>query len=84
MIKNLLVPSGGYLFHFWDGHVKFWCAALALLADTSTSYLARAFKGSIGGARKMCRHSMTSFEDMNEHLMEGEFSSRNQTIMKNS
>lgn len=50
---------------------------MAFLADTPASHLAGAFKESVGGARKKCRHCMASFETMNECFTEEEFTLRN-------
>lgn len=50
---------------------------MAFLADTPASHLAGAFKESVGGARKKCRHCMASFETMNACFTEEKFTLRN-------
>lgn len=53
-------------------------AVMALLADTPASHLAGAFKESVDGTGKKCRHCMASFETMNEYFTEEEFTLRNE------
>ena len=80
LVKELksLGSNRGYPFRVFDGHVQLRGAVLALLADTPASHLAGAFKESVGGARKKCRHCMASFETMNECFTEEEFTLRNE------
>ena len=78
LVKELksLCSNRGYPFRVFDGHVQLRGAVLALLADTPSSHLAGAFKESVGGARKKCRHCMASFKMMNECFTEEEFTLR--------
>ena len=79
LVKDLktLGSNRGYKFRVWDGHMQLRGAVLALLADTPASHLAGAFKESVGGARRKCRHCMATFETMNEWFTEEEFLLRN-------
>lgn len=63
----------GYPFTIAGGTVYLQGAILAVIADTPASQAAGCFKESVGGARRKCRHCMTSWEQMQEHFTGEEF-----------
>ena len=63
----------GHLFTIGSGPVYLRGAILAVIADTPASQAVGCFKESVGGARRKCRHCLTSWEQMQEHFTEEEF-----------
>ena len=78
LVKDLKVlgTDMGYPFSVFGGQIYLRGAVLAFLADTPTSNLEAGFKESVGGARKKCCHCMATYETMQEHFREQEFTLR--------
>lgn len=58
----------GYPFNIAGGTVYLRGAILAVIADTPASQAIGCFKESVGGAKRKCRHCMTTCEKMQEHF----------------
>lgn len=67
----------GHPFTIGGGTVYLRGAILAVIADTPASQVVGGYKESVGGAKRKCRHCMTSWEKMQEHFTEEEFVLRN-------
>jgi len=63
----------GYPFNIAGGTVYLRGAILAVIADTPASQAIGCFKESVGGAKRKCRHCMTTWGKMQEHFTEEEF-----------
>ncbi len=70
----------GYHFKIQGGSVCLRGALLAVVADTPASNLLGAFKESVGGAKRKCRHCMADFEAMQSLFTEEEFDLRNKDL----
>lgn len=70
----------GYPFNIAGGTVYLRGAILAIIADTPASQAIGCFKESVGGAKRKCRHCMTTWEKMQEHFMEEEFVLRSSDV----
>ena len=78
LVKELkkLGTDRGYPFKVFGGYINLRGAVLAFLADTPASNVGAGFKETVGGARKKCRHCDATYETMQEHFSEEEFTMR--------
>lgn len=81
LVEDLKELGGeqGCPFTIAGGTVYLRGAILAVIADTPSSQGVGRFKESVGGARRKCRHCMTSWEQMLEHFLEEDFILRDST-----
>ena len=81
LVEDLKELGGeqGCPFTIAGGTVYLRGAILAVIADTPASQGVGRFKESVGGARRKCRHCMTSWEQMLEHFLEEDFILRDST-----
>jgi len=63
----------GYPFSIAGGTVYLRGAILAVIGDTPVSQALSCYKEGVGGARRKCRHCMTSWEKMQKHFVEEDF-----------
>lgn len=77
---KLLGGDDGYTFSIRNvGQVALRGAVLAFLADTPASHAAGGFKEGVGGgAKRKCRHCMSTFETMQKYFEEDLFQLRDQ------
>ena len=81
LVKDLKELGGdnGYPFDIGGGVVYLRGAVLAGIADTPASQAFGCFKEGVGGAKRKCRHCMTTWEKMQEHFLEEDFLLRDST-----
>lgn len=71
-----LGDEAGYPFHLYHGTVNLRGGLLAVVADTPASQDAGGFKSGVGGAFRKCRHCMATYDTMQEHFLEENFTLR--------
>lgn len=81
-VNDLQVLGGdlGHQFKNLGGTVCLRGTLLAVVADTPASQLLGAFKESVGGAKRKCRHCMADFEAMQCMFTEDEFDLHNKEL----
>ena len=77
---NVLGEDHGYNFRINGGNICLRGALLAVLADTPASQFLGAFKESVGGAKRKCRHCTADFESMQTLFTEEDFAPRSKEI----
>ena len=70
---NVLGEDYGYNFRINGGNICLRGPLLAAVADTPASQFLGAFKESVGGTKRKCRHCMADFESMQTLFMEEDF-----------
>ena len=73
---NILGSNHGHPFNVGKGIWYLRGAPLAVIADTPASQAFGGFKEGVGGARRKCRHCITSFAQMQNYLCEEDFALR--------
>ena len=81
-INDLIVLGGeqGYDFRIQKGNICLRGALLAVVADTPASNLLGAFKESVGGVKRKCRHCKADFQLMQTTFTEESFQPRSKEL----
>ena len=77
---NVLGEDHGYNFRINGGKICLRGALLAVVADTPANQFLGAFKESVGGAKRKCRHCMADFESMQTLFTEEDFDLRSKEM----